>query len=231
MRSLRVKVSTHSGWMFVLLWYVASFVGGLLYFLPVSAVHFVLRLDEYADVLRVASANRAFMVFATSAVAAACGLSIGFFQWLVLRREFKRIRGWILATTLGFASLGPLPLVAELWQPGWVAWAFTLILNGKFQWLARLVPDWPLASWLPGAVTLTLFGLVLGLFQWMVLRAHVKRAAYWIIISTAGWAASAISCLYQDSFWNVFTTWDLPFLITGLGLAWLRPRDTSGEQG
>jgi hypothetical protein len=131
------------GWMFVLLWLLAYFVGGMLYVLPVSAVQFLLRLDGFSNVQHVAEADRAFVVFATSSVGAACGLSIGFFQWLVLRREFQGIRSWIAATTLGFASLGILPVIAGILRPDWPAWAFTLIIDGKFHWLARLMPDWP----------------------------------------------------------------------------------------
>jgi hypothetical protein len=222
MKNVPVRFSTYSGWMFVLLWLLAYFVGGMLYVLPVSAVQFLLRLDGFSDVQHVAEANRAFVVFATSSVAAACGLSIAFFQWLVLRREFQGIRSWIAATTLGFASLGILPLIAGILRPDWPAWAFTLILDGKFHWLARVMPDWPLAAWLPGAVTLTMFGAVLGILQWIVLRKHCQSAAYWILISTAGWAAGASSTLVQNGRWDVLATWAVPVLVPGVGLAWLK---------
>jgi hypothetical protein len=37
---------THSGWMFWILWMVASYAGAIIYFLPVGVVHIILALDD-----------------------------------------------------------------------------------------------------------------------------------------------------------------------------------------
>jgi hypothetical protein len=93
---------------------------------------------------------------------------------------------WVAATVVGYASIGLLPLIAGVFQSGWLDWALTLIINGKMHWLARVVAGWPNASWAPGAMTLTLFGAALGFFQWLVLRGRVYQAGWWIALSTVG---------------------------------------------
>jgi hypothetical protein len=106
--------------------------------------------------------------------------------------------------------------------------AFTLIIDGKFSWLARLVREWPSASWSAGVVTLAALGAVSGIAQSLVLRKHVCRAGYWILLSTLGWAAGAMLSGVQNSFWSTSAAWDIPVLVTGIGLLWLR-RDSLAD--
>jgi hypothetical protein len=213
-------------WRFWLMWLIATFVGALVYFIPVGAVHLVLGLDRLEDPLRAAEITPAVRVLAAVLCAAACGSTIGLAQWFVLRRELKRVGWWVAATVAGYASVGVWSLLASVLQPGWFDWAFTLIVNGKMHWLARVVASWPAAAWLPGAVTLTLFGAALGLMQWLVLRGRVDRAGWWIALSTGGWAlAAALSSVPSDML-VVIASYDLPAAIMGGGMVWLlrRPR-------
>lgn len=208
---------------FWVLWYVATFVGGILYVIPVGVVHIALGLDRL-DILQHASEFAGWMLVLDAVLcAAACGSTIGLMQWLVLRSRLERIGLWIAATIVGYASIGVLAALVSAFQPEWRDWAFTLIINGKLHWLARLDPSWQAASWMPGAVTLTLFGATLGIAQWLVLRSRVARAAWWIPISTCGWGlAAALSA--TPGVLPVFGSWDAPVMITGAGMVWLLRR-------
>ncbi len=211
----------HRGLVFFLLWYPATFLGGVLYFLPVGLVNIALGLDRFYAPDPTPAATIWISILAASSCGAAMGLSIGLAQWLVLRREFKRIGGWVLVTIAGYAAIGLLPLLAGILYPGWPDWAFTLVVNGKLHWLARVVPDWPLASSLPGVITLTLFGCVLGIMQWLVLRGRVRHARWWVAISASGWALAATLSNLPNAFYAVSASWDVPILVTGAGMVWL----------
>lgn len=219
----------HPGWMFALLWIVAGYAGGILYVVPVSAVHFLLGLDRLGDSPRAGEITAPMMVLAAVLCGAACGSTIGLAQWLVLRRELKRTGMWVAATIAGYGSIGILPLIGGLWQPGWPDWAFTLIVNGKLHWLARVDPAWPDSLWLPGAITPSLFGLVLGAAQWPVLRGRVRHAGWWIALSAAGWAASALLTLWVPGPLAVFLSWDVPLIAGAVGLVWLLRRSTQPD--
>ncbi len=215
----------HPGWIFWLLWFTATLAGYLLYSIPVGLVQIVLGLDRLDDPLRAGEITVWMLVLAAVLCGAAIGATIGLAQWLVLRREIKHIGGWVSATLAGYAAIGLLPLLADLFQPGWLNWALTLIISGKMHWLARVQPTWPASSWLPGAITLTLFGAFLGIMQWLILRRRVYQAGWWIAFSTGGWALAVALALNFVS-WETFvtTSWLVPWLITGAGMVWLLRR-------
>jgi hypothetical protein len=221
------------GWTFWLLWLAATFVGALLYAIPVGVVQIVLGLDRLEDPQRAGEIATWMRVLAAVLCGAACGSTIGLAQWLVLRREIKRVGWWVAATVAGYASIGLLPLIAGVLQPGWLDWAFTLIINGKMHWLARVVAGWPNASWAPGAMTLTLFGAALGFFQWLVLRGRVDQAGWWIALSTVGWALAAVLNIVpseprHSSTFELFIVLTIapgvPVALAGAGMVWLLRR-------
>ena len=84
-----------------------------------------------------------------------------------------------------------------------------------------MTPDWPLASSVPGIITLTLFGCALGLMQWIVLRRRVQHAGWWIAFSACGWALGASLSNFPDAFLSVSASFDIPILVTGAGMVWL----------
>lgn len=213
---------THLGWTFSLLWIAASLVGGLLYFLPVGAVHFALGLDRLDDPQRSGELTAWMLVLAAVLCGAACGTTIGLAQWLVLRRHFKRLGLWVAATVAGYASIGLLSMIAGAFQPGCLDWALKLIIFGKMHWLARLDASWLDASWSAGAITLALFGGVLGIVQWMVLRGHVCQSGWWIAFSAGGWALAAALSLPPFGSWVVLTSSDVPIAVTAAGMVWLQ---------
>jgi hypothetical protein len=222
----------HAGWMFWLLWLAATFVGMILYAIPVGVVQIVLGLDRLDDPQRAGEVTAWMMVLAAVLCGAGMGATIGLAQWLVLRREFKRMGWWVAATLAGYASIGLLPLIAGVFQPGWPDWAFTLIINDKMHWLARVVAGWPNASCTAGAMTLTLFGAALGFFQWLVLRGRVYQAGWWIALSTVGWALAAVLNIMPSEpgpltfeLVIVLTIAPLvPVALAGAGMVWLLRR-------
>lgn len=212
---------THAGWVFALLWYVASFIGAILYAIPVVIVQLLLGLDKLEDPSQIAQLSSGMLVLSAVLCGAACGSTIGLAQWFVLRRELERVGWWVGATIAGYASLGLFAAFANALQPGWLTWGATLIGSGKLFWLARVNPDWPASSWAPGALTYVLFACTLGVLQWLVLRRQVRRAGWWIAISAVGWAVAAALA-------NVFTWKDfvlyvtaLPEVMAAVGMAWL----------
>jgi hypothetical protein len=218
------------GWMFWVLWLVATCLGMFLYFIPVGGIQIVLGLDRLDDPQRAGEITTLMLVLAAVLCGAAIGATIGLAQWFVLRREFKHIGGWVVATLAGYASIGVLPLIANVFQPNWLNWALTLIVNGKMHWLARVVPTWTLASWSAGAVTLTLFGAVLGFWQWLILRRHVDQAGWWIAISTGGWALAVVLNLALSDILIVLTSWLVPLIATGTGMVWLLRQTVPGPE-
>ncbi len=220
---------THSGWAVALLWYIATFLGAVLYFIPVMIVILLLGLYKYEDASQIGELGTGMLLLSAVLVGAACGSTIGLAQWLALRRELARAGWWVGATIAGFASLGVFALVADAIQPGWFTWAATLICSGKLFWLARVNPDWSASSWAPGALTYALFGCALGLFQWFVLRGRVRYAGWWIPINAGGWAVAA--ALANSFSWADFVLYitAIPMVVAAIGMAWLT-RNTTAMQ-
>ncbi len=86
------------------------------------------------------------------------GIVMGVLQWLVLRRHVTRAGWWVLA------SIGAVAVV-----------------GGVVFGVGMVNPD---LGWLGGA---SIFGTVVGVLQWMVLRGQVRRAGWWVLVSTVAW--------------------------------------------
>ncbi|WP_066381043.1 hypothetical protein [Anabaena sp. CA = ATCC 33047] len=97
------------------------------------------------------------------------GLSVGTAQWFILRRIVPRSQWWILASALG-----------------WCGIAFTLTVMLYTATSAPGSPDFGQPFWirLPAAwgaiAQVTLAGALMGLFQWLILRATVRQSFWWI---------------------------------------------------
>jgi hypothetical protein len=96
-------------------------------------------------------------------VGALTGGAAGVLQWLVLRRRVSQSSGWILASVVGYA-VGAVVVLLGLWLDA--SRTTLLLLLG-----AR------------GGV----FGVLVGVMQWLVLRSHLAHAGWWIVASILGW--------------------------------------------
>ena len=94
------------------------------------------------------------------AAVAVGGVLAGVLQWLVLRRQVARSGGWALTGIVAVAMVG-------------------LVVFGVGMINADL-------GWVLGVA---LFGTMVGVLQWLVLRRQVPRAGWWVLASTVGWVA------------------------------------------
>lgn len=123
---------------------------------------------------------------------AAGGILVGVFHWLVLRRYVTGSFGWVYAS-LGGAAAG------------------ALIFFGVGLFDADL-------GWIAGA---GLYGTLVGLMQWRVLRRQVARSGWWVLASTVGWiVAFPLGELGGPPGWAVYGA------ITGTMLVWLLRQET-----
>ena len=132
---------------------------------PVGFIQIVLGLRSIGRSERATELTAPMLVFAAVLCGAACGSTIGLAQWLVCaRRSNPSARGSL--QRLRLCLDWRLPLIAGLLQPVWLNWAFTLIINGKTHWLARVEPSGLLhrACW---RNNVDVFGIALGYVQWL----------------------------------------------------------------
>jgi hypothetical protein len=100
--------------------------------------------------------------FAQIAVPVLAGTVIGFAQWIVLRRYVTASSDWILA--------------------GGTSWAAGYVLG------LLLIQTLPSSIFIE-VVGYLLFGVIVALVQWPVLRREIPNILVWILASAVGWAA------------------------------------------
>ena len=124
--------------------------------------------------------SRDIAIVGYGAGAAGGGIAAGLLQWLVLRRQIARASRWVLASTVAGAVIGVVgvALGATLgFSTRWVG-------GGPETTGETSSGEWALF------VLLGLYGTVLGVLQWLVLRRQVARAGWWVLASTVGWPVS-----------------------------------------
>lgn len=129
----------------------------------------------------------------------ALGLATGLLQYLLLRRYLPRMGWWIGATALGWLSAAGTVYFLIIFLPE--------SLDTNANWFVFLM--------------ISLIGGFVGLMQWLVLRQHVPRAAWWILATIAGWMAVRLAS--GESLTgpqNIMHLSVLPAIATGVAL-WL----------
>ena len=96
------------------------------------------------------------------AVPVLAGTLIGFAQWIVLRRYVSASSDWILA--------------------GGTSWAVGYVLG------LLLIQTLPSTIFVE-VIGYLLFGVIVALVQWPVLRREIPNMLVWILASSIGWAA------------------------------------------
>ncbi|HSM72967.1 MAG TPA: hypothetical protein VK851_15630 [Anaerolineales bacterium] len=142
------------------------------------------------------------------------GILIGFSQWLVLRRYLTTHSDWILA---GGAA----------WAAGY-AFGLLIIQNLSSTAIGEII-------------AYLLFGAIVGVIQWQMLRREIPSLLAWVAINSLGWAAGLwTSQFVLDLFFNTpviepvvstsviaGTSGLVAGAITGLALVWIaREPDT-----
>jgi hypothetical protein len=188
------------GWQFWLLWVGASIAGVLVFIVMVPLINGAVALIAPAPQPGAAAAGQSLFEIAIGlTIFVALGVAIGLAQWLVMRRYLRGAGWWVLATTIGYA----IPMVAA--------------------------PNIPIREppWLTGSIIFLLFGIALGILQWLVLRGRVRQPGWWIAISVAGWvlafaltAAAIVGGLYVEPF-DLLAAFLVPVAVAGAGIVWL----------
>lgn len=128
---------------------------------------------------------------------------VGALQWLMLRQRMARAAWWIVASLVS----------------GVVAGGVIYGVGGDAGFTAEVTRDLDV-GWV---VEAGLYGAVLGVLQWLVLRRQVALSGLWVVASTVGWIVGDPVCSSLMDFgalsWVVFGA--VYGAITGLVLMWL----------
>jgi hypothetical protein len=149
--------------------------------------------------------------FARVIVPILAGILIGLSQWIVLKRYLTTNADWVLAGGTGWAA----------------GYALGLLL----------VQNLP-TTLFGGVATYLLFGAIVAMVQWQVLRVEIPSALIWIVVNALGWAAGwSASQVALDLFFNdpviepvvstsviAGTSGLVAGAITGVALIWIARR-------
>jgi hypothetical protein len=131
------------------------------------------------------------------------GFSVGFLQWLKLRRRVSWASMWIWVTAAGWMISIPLALSLYSWLQSISASTFVDVWGKTIQ--------------------ATMIAILIGVIQWLLLRRHISRAGWWIFANLIGWNAAS---LLAGAGAMVGVLDSIPMgisvgAVTGLALAWL----------
>jgi len=99
------------------------------------------------------------------AVPLLAGILIGLAQWLVLRNYLTHSADWVFNLT-------------GSWVVGYV--------------LGLYVVDWLGRGFLGVLLSYVLFGVIVALFQWPVLRREIPQLWVWVLANVVGWSLGAL---------------------------------------
>ena len=116
------------------------------------------------------------LAFARIIVPLLAGFLVGLAQWVVLRKYVNEVSDWILAA-------------GASWAVGYALGLF--IMNGLT------------GTGLDGFVGYILFGIIVALVQWPILRREIPNVWMWILANVIGWTAGFfLSQVALDLFFN-----------------------------
>ena len=190
------------GWRFWLLWMGASIAAAVAYTLFIPVVFGIINaLAPMQQVENLAPEQRWIGIAFGLLGSGALGAAIGLAQWWVMRKYLSRVGWWVLATLIGYA----VPLS-----------------------LGPLIPV--REPWLAGLSVFLMFGVILGILQWLTLRGRVQKAGWWIAVSVGGWLLpyaltdiAYLSGVYVEPF-DLLSAYFIPVAVAGAGMIWLLRR-------
>lgn len=110
------------------------------------------------------------------------GFLIGFGQWIILRKSFEKAWGWVFAPAIG------LPMG---------------VIIGLFGIEVKLpMSDFTLVR--VTGISTCVAGIIIGVFQWLVLRLKPSIGIKWILVSVLSWGIGITvpMSIFQSYFWN-----------------------------
>lgn len=200
----------HPVWAFWFKWMLANIAGAVLFVLAMIPLSLLAsQLAQMGEPTTPLTQSQQITVMIYMAVSTGMmGAALGLTQWWVLRGLLRGIGWWVPATILGY-------LLASA---------------------ARFVVPCELNPAVCGSGMLGTMGLAVGVCQWVVLRKHVRRAGWWIVITLGGWLLAFVvtglafmTGLYVEPFDMVAALLG-PSAVTGAGLVWLM-HDEAGRIG
>jgi hypothetical protein len=156
--------------------------------------------------------------FARILVPILAGVLIGFSQWIVLRQYLTTGSDWVLAGGAGWAA----------------GYALGLLLMQNLS-----------STFLGGTVSYLLFGAIVALVQWPVMRREIPSTVTWIVVNSLGWAAGlwasqiALNLFFHEPVIEpavstvviAGTSGLVAGAITGIALIWIARRPEKLEPG
>jgi hypothetical protein len=191
---IATKTNKHPfDWKFGILWTLATTMGLVLgiaiSLLVISGISKLTNIDE--DTIAI------FIILPS------IGFSIGFLQWLNLRKRVSWASMWIWVTAAGWVISIPLALSLYTWLQSISASAFVDVWGKTIQ--------------------ATMIAILIGTIQWLLLRRHISRAGWWILANLIGWKAASLTAV-AGAMVSVLDSIPMGIsvgVITGLVLAWL----------
>ncbi|HEY9641587.1 MAG TPA: hypothetical protein V6C57_13950 [Coleofasciculaceae cyanobacterium] len=121
--------------------------------------------------------DRVGMIASLHIVGLLQGIVLGLAQWLVLRHYIQHVGKWVLVTAIAALIAWLIGIQAI------VIMAFSTSLNidltAGMRTTVLLREAFLLGAWVGG---------VMGFAQWLVLKAHIRRAVLWIMVNALAWA-------------------------------------------
>lgn len=116
------------------------------------------------------------------------GATGGYFQWVVLREQIAGAGLWGLASGLGFGSAMAAPAAADLAENPATA----------------------------GFWVVFVFGVAVGILQWLILRHKVPRAGWWLLANLLGSLLGTIAFPIAVAI-SETGNWSLAIIVFGMG--------------
>jgi hypothetical protein len=191
---IATKINKHPfDWKFGILWTLATILGLVLgiaiSLIVITVIYKITHINE--DTIAM------FIIFPS------IGFSVGFLQWLNLRRRVSWASMWTWVTAAGWIISIPLALLLYTWLRSISASAFVDVWGKTIQ--------------------ATMIAILIGAIQWLLLRRYISRAGWWIFANLIGWNAAS---LISGAGAMVGVLDSIPMgisvgAVTGLALAWL----------
>ena len=118
------------------------------------------------------------------------GVVLGLVQWIILRSWIKGIGFWVIVTALGCYGFSQLSRL--LYYLCFTQWFWYLILSG----------------------------IIIGVFQYIIIRKRFRRAELWILSTAIGWVLTTLLSTSNNPFTIILSGFVFSFF-TGIGLALL----------